>query len=240
VHFVSIAFRGDPPTTADAVGALLEVERLQTVGVYIPVVNCSWRHALGVCRDDLKEEAAVIGTLQSHTLLVCAAGNDGSEIMPPKQVAGPVTSAADSDPCAKTSKAAVTSTIVAPVYPAAFKTEFGNVISITSCDRRGAPIESATNYGTSYVDLAAPGERVYTTRRQNPWYGYVSGSSIACSFVSGAAALLALKYDEDKFPAKDVRTQLCKAATQSAAWQKDAKEIYCHGAIDFAGLVATP
>ncbi len=50
-------------------------------------------------------------------------------------------------------------------------------------------LASYANRGASTVDLAAPGDSIYSTLRAGA-YGYVSGSSMAAAQVSGAAALL--------------------------------------------------
>ena len=48
---------------------------------------------------------------------------------------------------------------------------------------------SWANYGPNTVDLAAPGDNIYSTLR-NGTYGYVSGGSMASPQVAGAAALI--------------------------------------------------
>lgn len=50
-------------------------------------------------------------------------------------------------------------------------------------------LPSWANYGAATVDLAAPGDNIYSTLR-NGGYGYVSGGSMAAAQVSGAAALV--------------------------------------------------
>ncbi|MGB9182819.1 MAG: S8 family serine peptidase, partial [Solirubrobacteraceae bacterium] len=48
---------------------------------------------------------------------------------------------------------------------------------------------SQSNYGLNTVDLAAPGDNIYSTLR-NDAYGYISGTSMASPQVAGAAALI--------------------------------------------------
>src|SRR5580765_2053936 len=55
-------------------------------------------------------------------------------------------------------------------------------------------LPSWANYGITSVDLAAPGDNVYSTLR-NGSYGYVSGSSMASPQVAGAAALVLSRQD---------------------------------------------
>src|SRR5262249_14708670 len=53
---------------------------------------------------------------------------------------------------------------------------------------------SSSNYGTTTVQLAAPGSNIYSTLRLSN-YGYISGGSMASPQVAGAAALsLSLGY----------------------------------------------
>ncbi|MDS0528039.1 S8 family serine peptidase [Clostridium sp. SHJSY1] len=74
----------------------------------------------------------------------------------------------------------------AGTYPASFN--LPNIISVASVDNRGS-LSSFSNYGASSVDVAAPGEDIYSTEPYNT-YGYESGTSMATPHVSGIAALL--------------------------------------------------
>ncbi len=61
-------------------------------------------------------------------------------------------------------------------------------ICVTASDQKDA-LPSWANYGPNTVDLAAPGNNIYSTLR-NGAYGYINGSSMASAQVSGAAALI--------------------------------------------------
>ena len=61
-------------------------------------------------------------------------------------------------------------------------------ICVTASDQNDA-LPSWANYGATTVDLAAPGNHIYSTLR-NGTYGIVSGGSMAAPQVSGAAALI--------------------------------------------------
>jgi subtilisin family serine protease len=61
-------------------------------------------------------------------------------------------------------------------------------LCVTASDQNDA-LPSWANYGATTVDLAAPGNNIYSTLR-NDSYGFISGGSMAAAEVSGAAALI--------------------------------------------------
>lgn len=61
-------------------------------------------------------------------------------------------------------------------------------ITVSACDTNGNFDSSYSNYGES-VDICAPGTSIYSTLPDGK-YGYKSGTSMACPFVSAAAAML--------------------------------------------------
>jgi subtilisin family serine protease len=61
-------------------------------------------------------------------------------------------------------------------------------ICVTASNQNDA-LPSWANYGANTVDLAAPGDNIYSTLR-NGTYGYISGGSMASPQVAGAAALV--------------------------------------------------
>jgi subtilisin family serine protease/fibronectin type 3 domain-containing protein len=73
-----------------------------------------------------------------------------------------------------------------PVYPAAFN----NVISV-SASNSSDQITSWSSFG-AYIDIAAPGEDIYSTTPSNT-YSYGSGTSMASPVVAGVAALVLAK-----------------------------------------------
>jgi subtilisin family serine protease len=71
-------------------------------------------------------------------------------------------------------------------YPAAYR--LSNMISVAATDIHNNLLASS-NWGKSRVDVAAPGDNIYSTLPGGR-YGYMSGTSQATAFVSGLAALL--------------------------------------------------
>lgn len=71
-------------------------------------------------------------------------------------------------------------------YPA----DYGltNIISVTAVNKSETVLPSS-NYGVRTVDLAAPGENIYSTLPGNS-YGVMTGTSQATAFVTGVAALI--------------------------------------------------
>jgi subtilisin family serine protease len=74
-------------------------------------------------------------------------------------------------------------------FPAAYR--LSNIISVAATDIQNSLLPSS-NWGRTRVDVAAPGENIYSTLPGGR-YGYMSGTSQATAFVTGMAALLLAK-----------------------------------------------
>ena len=81
---------------------------------------------------------------------------------------------------------------VDPTYPASY--DFDNVVSVAYTTRNDT-LGTDSNYGATNVDLAAPGEQIYSTwAPNNSFYFSNTGSSFAAPYVTGALALMLAKY----------------------------------------------
>lgn len=80
-------------------------------------------------------------------------------------------------------------------FPADYK--LSNIISVTALDPNKEVLASS-NYGTETVDLAAPGQNIISTLPGNN-YGFMTGTSQATAFVTGAAILVMANKSDFKF-----------------------------------------
>lgn len=105
-----------------------------------------------------------------------------------------------------------------PYYPADYS--LPNIISVTAIDRERNVLPSS-NFGARSVDLAAPGNDIYSTL-PNGQYGFMTGTSQATAFVTGVAALI-MSYNSD-FKPDHVRNYLTKTGDFDP--KLDGKTIY--------------
>ncbi|MGH1467304.1 MAG: S8 family peptidase [Bdellovibrionales bacterium] len=75
-----------------------------------------------------------------------------------------------------------------PFYPASYNVP--NIISVAATDHKDN-ITSFSNYGSSSVDIGAPGNRIYSSISLNKGsYSFKNGTSMAAPYVAGVAGLL--------------------------------------------------
>ncbi|MFN3653176.1 MAG: S8 family serine peptidase [Armatimonadota bacterium] len=99
-----------------------------------------------------------------------------------------------------------------PSFPAGYNAELDNVLSVAATTHDDT-LASFSNYGARAVDLAAPGQTIYSTVPHG--YGYKSGTSMAAPLVSAAAALLRSRKPSIGIP--ELRTRLLATADRVPA-----------------------
>lgn len=93
---------------------------------------------------------------------------------------------------------------VTPEYPASYN--LANIVSVAATDHNDA-LASFSNYGTTSVDLAAPGVNILSTTPNNTYSSY-DGTSMATPHVVGVAALLWA--DDPNLTVNEVKWRLLK------------------------------
>jgi uncharacterized protein (TIGR03437 family) len=124
-----------------------------------------------------------------------------------------------------------------PVYPGNFNSgpsALPAIISVTGTDGSDHLLNYA-NYGARSVDLAAPGNLIYSTMPGRA-YGFISGTSLAAAMVSGVTALVwtqnpALSNEQ----VKQIVTKTVRAATATQGRTISGGIVQARGA-----LAATP
>lgn len=88
-----------------------------------------------------------------------------------------------------------------PYYPACY--DLDNVVSVAYSTRTDT-LGTYSNFGATNVDLAAPGDQMYSTffTADNAYLGgvYLYGTSFAAPYVSGALALLLARFPAEPYP----------------------------------------
>jgi thermitase len=84
-------------------------------------------------------------------------------------------------------------------YPADYG--LSNIISVTAVDP-ATEVLASSNYGVETVDIAAPGQNILSCLPNNS-YGYMTGTSQATAFVTGAAVLVMA--NRENFTPDDVK-----------------------------------
>jgi thermitase len=102
-------------------------------------------------------------------------------------------------------------------YPADYGLE--NIISVTAIDPK-TEVLASSNYGVQTVDLAAPGQNILSTLPNNA-YGFMTGTSQATAFVSGAAVLIMAK--RSSFDYQDVKKYILATGDQKQSLSNKTK-----------------
>lgn len=113
-------------------------------------------------------------------------------------------------------------------YPADYGLK--NIISVTAIDP-ATQVLASSNYGTETVDIAAPGQNILSCLPGNS-YGYMTGTSQATAFVTGAAALVMAH--KQSFKAEDVKKYILAtgdAQTQLATKTKTSRQLNLYKAL---------
>lgn len=121
-------------------------------------------------------------------------------------------------------------------YPANYNTTTGAgydaVIAVAAINSSGNK-SSFSSYGTTTVDLGAPGEGIYSTLPNNT-YGSYNGTSMATPHVTGAAALYASAHPG--VSAKDIKTAILNS---SAPTPSLSGKTATGGRLDVGALMST-
>ena len=117
-----------------------------------------------------------------------------------------------------------------PTYPAGY--DIDNVLSVASSDRNDELAEYS-NFGTTTVDLAAPGSAILSTVPNND-YRLMSGTSMAAPHVSGVAALLATQ-----FPSLHYRQTMIRLVGGAEPLQSLAQKTRSGGRLNAYGALST-
>lgn len=100
---------------------------------------------------------------------------------------------------------------ISKYYPADYG--LSNIISVTAIDP-DTQVLSSSNYGVETVDLAAPGQNILSTIPGNE-YGFMTGTSQATAFVTGAAVLIMAR--RPQFNAQDVKRYILNTGDSNSA-----------------------
>ena len=188
-------------TLSNAIKAVDYFTNLKLRGVNIVATNNSWSG--GGFSQGLQD--AIERANQANILFVAAAGNDGINTEP------------------RTS------------YPSGYPN--ANVISVASINSVGE-LSSFSNYAPTKVDLAAPGELIASciphltdTGDFISSYAYMSGTSMAAPFVTGAAALYASTHPGAK--AAEIKAAILDATIKTKSLNGKCKT---HGRLNVSGF----
>lgn len=118
-------------------------------------------------------------------------------------------------------------------YPSAYR--LPNILSVSAIDMYKQLLRSS-NWGQERVDIAAPGENIYSTLPNNR-YGYMSGTSQATAFVTGVAALiLSARPDLKPFEVREIIRNSADVVTNLKAKVASGGTLNAFSALSALGL----
>jgi subtilisin family serine protease len=187
---------------SDVVTAINYILSEKKSGMNIRVVNMSFGGWDTPIPEDSPFRMAVGSLSDAGILCILAAGNESQNI---------------SDP---------TGNFVGKlVHPACFR--FANTITVGSIGEENT-ISGFSNYGREWVDIAAPGESIYSTLPNNK-YGTMKGTSMSAAHVAGAAAILFAAFPSET--ANQIKGRILKGGRNSSSNQA----YFGNGLLDVAG-----
>ena len=196
VTMISTKFLGpNGGYTSDAVKALDYLTDLKTRhGINIVAANNSW----GGGGYSAALHSAILRAAKANILFVAAAGNGGSDGI------GDNNDSVANYPSNYTSLTGTSTTSAA---------SYESVIAVAALQSNGS-LASYSNYGSTTVDIAAPGSSIWSTLPGNT-YGNYSGTSMATPHVTGTVALYASAYPNAS--AAGIRQAILSAATPTSS-----------------------
>ena len=168
---------------SDVISGINYVISEKKAGLNIVAANMSFGGWNALLPDNSPLGAAVSSLSDAGIVCSIAVGNDGENI---------------SNPNAKHRNQRV--------YPACFK--FANTISVGSIGSSNTK-STISNYGSALVDIAAPGDSIYSTTLRNS-YGTMTGTSMSAAYVTGAAAILSSAFPNES--AAQIKARILRGA----------------------------
>ncbi len=154
---------------------------LKKKGVNIVASNNSWAGSAGYYLGDMLKDA-IQETVNEGILFITAAGNEGTN---------------NDEECKS-----LTNKYCRHIYPCDYNLDNDGIICVTATDEEDN-LPWFSNYGKNSVDVAAPGNSIYSTYLRiegtsalsiETGYKYESGTSMAAPFVTGTIGLLKSMY----------------------------------------------
>jgi len=119
-------------------------------------------------------------------------------------------------------------TDTSPSYPASYPLD--NIIAVAATTSNDT-LAGFSNFGTKSVDIAAPGQGILSTTR-NDTYGFLDGTSMASPHVAGAAAVLL--GDDPTLTTHELRSRLLRGVDPKGY------PVASHGRLNLYGSLTLP